>query len=873
MLSMHTVAPAAARPDRADACADASADACADACAGAGNDVRNEAPQDVQAQPEACYPVAVRTLCEFTARRGDLDLRFTPAPTAQEGIAGHQLVAARRPAHYQTEISLTGNYGPLLVRGRADGYDPEAQQLEEIKTHRGDLGRLPENHRHLHWAQVKVYGCLLCRKHGLAELNLALVYFDIVERTETVLVQRLAADELEAFFNDQCRRFLDWARLELAHRQRRDGQLQALRLPHASFRVGQRPLAEAVYKGAIKGRCLMVQAPTGIGKTIGTLFPLLKAAPQARLDKLYFLAAKASGRKLALDTLSRLVSAGESQAQPLALRVLELVAREKACEHPDKACHGESCPLARGFHDRLPAARGAALATVATLATVPNLATLPTVATVAGASEAPTVQPVLLDQAGVRALALAHQICPYYLSQELARWCDVVVGDYNYYFDLNAMLHAMAIANQWRVGLLVDEAHNLVDRARAMYSATLDQRQLHALRRQAPAVLRAPLRSLDRTWNGLHRDQVQPYAVCDSLPKAFIGAVQRCATAFSAFLADGSTAAGVGQGSDLLRFHFDVLHFLRLAEMFGAHSLFDISKQESVARGRVGRGRSSSLLCLRNVVPARFVAPRLAAAASSALFSATLGPRRYQADMLGLSQDTAWIDVASPFDASQLAVHVVDRISTRYRERGASVAPISQVIAAQYRRRPGNYLAFFSSYDYLERVARQLAQDHPDIPLREQCRGMKEAAQAEFLAGFADGGHEIAFAVLGGSFAEAIDLPGERLVGAFIATLGLPQVNPVNEQVRRRMQASFGAGYDYAYLFPGMQKVVQAAGRVIRTPRDRGVLYLIDDRFARPDVQRLLPTWWQIEPAPPAAGGEGRPGQLAKPGRLERLLG
>ncbi|MBA3479352.1 MAG: ATP-dependent DNA helicase [Lautropia sp.] len=787
------------------------------------------------------YVIAVRSLCEFTARRGDLDLRFTPAPTSQEGIAGHQLVASRRPPHYQTELSLSGSHGRLLVRGRADGFDPLRQQLEEIKTHRGDLGAMPANHRELHWAQAKVYAWLLCRQLCLAELNVALVYFDIVSRDETVLVQRLGAAELEAFFEDQCSRFLQWARQEMAHRERRDVGLQALAFAHPQFRPGQRTLAEAVYRAALKGRCLMAQAPTGIGKTIGTLFPMLKACPTGRLDKVFYLAAKASGRKLALDALGSIsamaprqpVSAGggepalpDRSAQPagLALRILELVARDKACVHPDKACHGESCPLARGFHDRLPAARSEAVA--------------------AGGRGGQAGQAgqatgaALLDQATVRAVGLAHQVCPYYLTQDLTRWCDVVVGDYNYYFDLNAILYGLALANQWRVGVLVDEAHNLVARARGMYSASLDQRELQALRRSGPESLRPVLTALGSAWNAVNRDQQDDYQACAELPRKLLVALQKCSSAIADHLADHADQAA----DELLRLHFDVLHFLKLAESFGKHSLFDVSRFAGI-----GRGRGGSVLCLRNVVPAGFLAPRLAAAATTTMFSATLGPRRFQEDMLGLPQTTAWLDVESPFSAAQLAVHVISRISTRYREREASITPIVQLLARQYRCDPGNYLAFFSSFEYMQRVAHAFAREHPQIALRQQFRGMTEAEQADYLARFEPARREIAFAVLGGSFAEAIDLPGDRLRGAFVATLGLPQVNPVNEQMRRRMQDCFGAGFDYAYLYPGLQKVVQAAGRVIRTPEDRGVLYLIDDRFSRPEVRRLLPAWWDLE--------------------------
>ncbi len=297
---------------------------------------------------DTSYTVAVRALCEFTAKQGDLDLRFTPTPSAQEGIAGYITVTGRRHTGYLKEIALAQNYGPLRGRGRADGYDPASNRLEEIKTHRGRLEKMPDNHRHLHWAQARVYAHLMCCERGLARIEIALVYFDIVDQTETVLVETQTADALREHFEAQCERFIAWAEQKLRHRAARDQGLVTLAFPHADFRAGQRALAEAIYRSAVSGRCLMAQAPTGIGKTVGTLFPLLKAWPKQALDKIYFLTAKSAGRQLALDALTTLDAPR--------LRVIELVARDKACAYPGRACHGESCPLANGFYDRLPAA-------------------------------------------------------------------------------------------------------------------------------------------------------------------------------------------------------------------------------------------------------------------------------------------------------------------------------------------------------------------------------------------------------------------------------------------------------------------------------------------------------------------------------------
>ena len=743
------------------------------------------------------YRVAVRALCEFTAKQGDLDLRFTPSPTALEGIAGHATVTARRGDGYEREVTLEGTYRNLYVRGRADGYDPTKNQLEEIKTYRGDLARQPDNHRHLHWAQAKVYGWLLCQMRSLQSLDIALVYFDVVSQKETLLIETCSAEDLQAFFETQCQRFIVWAEQELVHRAERDQALRLLTFPYGEFRSGQRQLAEAVYKAACTGTHLMAQAPTGIGKTLATLFPQLKAVPGQQLDKLFFLTAKTSGRQLALDALASL-----KDSSPL--RVLELIARDKACEHPDKACHGESCPLARGFYDRLPAARAEA------------------------------IRRPFLDQSTLREVAVAHQVCPYYLSQEMARWADVVVGDYNYYFDLSALLYSLTLVNQWRIGLLVDEAHNLLERARAMYSAELDIRSFKGLRKILPAALKRPVERVLRCWGDVHRLQTLSYQVQPELPHKLLGTLQQAVSAITEHLAENPAGLDLA----LQSVYFDAVHFCRLAELFGEHSLFDCTLLPTRSEAR------ASVLCLRNVLPAPFLKPRLLEARSCVLFSATLSPQRFYADTLGLPLNHVWLDVDSPFQSEQLQVRLARHISTRYHDRYASLQPIVDLLVEQFRERPGNYLAFFSSFDYLQQVTNLLAAQHPQLPYWVQTRSMHEEARHAFLARFTDESCGIGFAVLGGAFSEGIDLPGRRLIGAFVATLGLPQINPVNEQMKARMDQLFGAGYDYTYLYPGLQKVVQAAGRVIRTTEDVGVVHLIDDRFARQDIRRLLPVWW-----------------------------
>jgi DNA excision repair protein ERCC-2 len=760
--------------------------------------------------PVPHHTVGVRALCEFTAKAGDLDHRFTPSPSAQQGVAGHGVVARRRPAGYLAEVALSGQHDGLRVRGRADGFDPAARRVDEVKTHRGPLEKMPSNHRALHWAQAKVYGWLLCDRFGLDAIDVALVYFEISSQTETIVSEHHTAQNLRRFFEAQCERFLSWSRQEAAHADMRGDSLRALRFPHAGFRVGQRSLSEAVYRAATTHRCLLAQAPTGIGKTIATLFALLKAWPAQSFDKLYFLTAKGSGRTVALDALAQL---RRRQPAPV-IRIVELVARNTACEHPDKACHGDACPLARGFYDRLPAARRQAI-------------------------DAP-----VLGREALRTIALEHGICPYYLGQEMVRWADVVVGDFNHYFDVHAILPALTAAHEWRVAVLVDEAHNLLERGRAMYSARLLRSTVQALRRSAPAAVSRPLDRLGRRWRDLLRDQVEAYRDHPIVPEDFAATLKDVCATISDHLAEQPEQAH----ADLLAFYFDALHFLRLVDLFGDHSIVDTTLEPAAVGQR--RPTPDLALNLRNLVPAPHLRARFAAADACVLFSATLTPFPFHADMLGLPKTSATVDIDSPFAPDQLQVRIADRVSTRYRDRASSLSAIVDLMARQHAAVPGNYLAFFSSFDYLEEARERLSQRHPGIARWAQARGMSVPERDSYLAQFTEESSGIAFAVLGGSFAEGIDLPGRRLVGAFVATLGLPPPNAVNETLRSRLEATFGAGYAYTYLYPGIQKVIQAAGRVIRTEHDRGVVYLLDERFARAEVRRLLPRWWQVERVP-----------------------
>lgn len=741
------------------------------------------------------YTVSVRSLCDFAARSGDLDLRFTPVPSGQEGIMGHVAVQNNRSDTYQAELRLRLHWQGVLVQGRADGYDASAHCLEEIKTYRGHLRNIAANQKALHWAQLKLYGAMLCETQGHDSVDLALIYYQVDTHKETREQENYSRTELLQFFQQLTGRFLIWARQEADHQDYKRCASEQLQFPYTNFRPGQREFAVQVFRQLRDARTLLAQAPTGIGKTLAVLFPALKAVLPANLHKVFYLTAKNSGRQMAMDSM-RTLQQGEQQQW----RVLELVARDKLCVHPDKACHGESCPLARGFYDKLPQARQLA------------------------------VKQALLSESSLSRLAKEHELCPYYLQQEMVRWADVIVGDYNHYFDASALLHSQTLDQEWRVAVVLDEAHNLLERARSMYSATLSEEALVAARKQAPSNLKRSFGQLRRAMQDAAAEYESGTHYADSMHEELCQISQNTASRLASYVAENA----LPNSHPLLSFYFDLLFFAYLAEQFSSHSLLQYQQTASGVE-----------IAIRNVVPAPFLAPRYGDAHGCVLFSATMNPASFYQDVLGLPTNSASCEIASPFQAKQLQLYI-QPVSTRYADRESSLERVCQAIGQQYARQAGNYLLFASSFEYLRQLEQGLGRWYPDIPLWTQAAGMGTEQRQAFLDQFQADGQGIGLAVLGGAFGEGVDLPGKRLIGAFIATLGLPQYNEWNEAVRDRMASAFGEqhAYHYAYLYPALRKIVQAAGRVIRSEDDEGVVFLLDERYTQARVARLLPAWW-----------------------------
>lgn len=750
-------------------------------------------------------PIAVRALAAFSAKTGSLDRRFTPGPTALEGIEGHQQVASRRGESYQTEITLKLEYKSLHIRGRADGYDPVRHCLEEIKTFYGDFEKIPANHRELHWAQAKLYGWMLCEQQGCEQINLALVYFQVGDQKEHRIEETFTAPELASYGGALAETYHQW-QLQIDKRmQALQPWLEQLEFPYETMHASQRQMAEAVYKAAATGRVLLAEAPTGTGKTLASLFPALKAMAKTPVDKIFYLTAKGTGKHLALENVQLIAKSPDSP-----LRALELTAQQKACLEPDKQCNGESCPFALDFYRKLPAAREAA-------------------------SHIP-----VLDQAALATLAYEYQVCPFYLSMEMSRWVDLVVADFNYYFDGNPLLLALTNEFDWKPYLLIDESHNLVDRGRQMFTGSLSRALLRGAKQHAPKKLKTSLERINRIW----REQIKELDTENSQFSIINVPSDKFNLALLAFTNDyvellQQQPEHPMQQTQVQDFFFEALNYQLILELVDYDYCADMQNI----------GSKDEIITLRNLIPARLLAQRLAVAHSACFFSATLQPAHFYHTLLGLPDDAVHIQVESPFRAEQLQVHIAQGLSTRYKDRQQSVQPICDLVEKQLQAQPGNALIFFSSYEFLQQVKQQLEPQlaHLDVQLLTQSRSMSESDRQLFLQQFSQQRNLLGLAVLGGSFSEGVDLAGDDLTGVFIATLGLPQVNPVNEYMRQFFQKEFQQGYNFTYLYPGLQKVIQAAGRVIRTRKDMGYLWLLDERFGQREIQALLPNWWKLD--------------------------
>ena len=756
--------------------------------------------------------VSVGELVAFCHRAGDIDHRFRPAPTGEQGVAGHQLVYRRRGANYRSEYPVEHCHREgevcLRLRGRADGYDAPAGLVEEIKTCRIRPALIPAAVSRMHLAQARIYAALIAIEQDLPQLEVRLTWLNIDSGEETHLSQAYSRAELGEFLAASLANFSAWLATLAGLRRQRDLGLAALAFPHGQFRRGQRDIAELVYKCIDQGGELLLEAPTGIGKTAAVLYPALKALATGKHDRIAYITAKTVGRRTAEETLENFRQAG------LSITALSLTAKERICFSPGKACHGDDCRYARGYYDRLPRAMAAAIRSRA------------------------------LHQADIEALAREFEVCPYQLALDLLPWVDLVIADLHYVYSLTATLGSQMQQDGRRWTVLLDEAHNLPERARRMYRASLAKADLMAVRRQPPQGLGAALDRINRALLALQRQQWREAdhdsraQIPEDLQQALVDFVARAGelTALD--------PAALHRRPALLDFYFEVLQFLRLADKWGGEFRFELSR---------GEGRQGLRVTLNCLDPARLLGERQAQLHSLTAFSATLSPPDWTRKSLGLAAEAVFRRESSPFDQGQLEVFLATGVDTRHGRRQQSLPDLAAILLAWLRRESGNCIVYFPSYRYLQDCLAQLRllgleQLRPCLWVQQ--REQTDAGRDGLLSLLEERRDVAAFCILGGIFGEGIDLPGERLTSVVIVGVGLPQFNRETEQLRDWFQQQCGAGFEYAYLYPGMQKVDQALGRVIRGSADRGRALLVDSRYGERQYRELLPPWWRYQPWP-----------------------
>lgn len=747
--------------------------------------------------------VGARELTGFSSLSGDLRRARFGSVSALEGIMGHKRIQESRGDNYQAEVSLKHRHEfpgfVLEISGRLDGlFDGDELTVEEIKTTRRDFASIDDHSRATHLAQGKLYAFILVEQKELSHIWVQVTYYNLDNGKTQINRTRFQRQELTDFFTETAEAYVAWAQKLLDYRNTRDQSLTDLVFPFGEFRGGQRRFAAEVYRAVAGKRRLFAQAPTGIGKTMGTLFPALKAMGEGKLDKVFFLTAKTMGVETVAKSLALLRDGGAE------IKSLVITARDKVCLQP--GCDPEQCPLAIGYYDRLKGALDALMA-------VQNW-----------------------DRQTIEQISDAHQVCPFELAMDISPYADVLIGDVNYAFDPGARLQRFFEEKGAHL-LLIDEAHNLVDRARNMFTAEISKRDTLALRRQ----IKTQAKEVAKALAAINRRFLDELKIMDDgeervtrePPKDLLPTLHRFAAACETWF---SSLKDEEVPQELLDYYLETRRFVRTAEYFD-HRFRVISRR----RGKEVR------IKLYNMDPAHLLDIVLKRVRAAVFFSATLTPFNYYARLLAGNEETGLLRLSSPFPPERLGLFVHRGIPTRYRKREESKHSLARLIAQFCAARQGNYLIFFPSYAYLQMVAPLVTEAAPTLKIIVQDRGMDDAARVQFLAQFEqpDEDARVGFAVMGGAFGEGIDLVGDRLIGVLVVGVGLPGICLELDLVKAHFSAMGQDGFAFAYQYPGMNRVLQTAGRVIRHEQDRGVVCLVDERFDQPHYRDLYPQEWQ----------------------------
>ncbi len=769
--------------------------------------------------------LSVRELCGRAYLRGDIDARSRlNFELLKDGIGNHRRIQREAGMGYVSEVPLSNTciYDGIYytVSGRADGIIKQGREIivDEIKTVSSLEFAFPP--KEIHIAQMKCYAYFLACGEELDRIGGRITLVNADNGKIKYHNYEYKTDDLRLFYMG-----LIWkiSRAGAFIKHRAEvllPQAEAAPFPYGELREGQEIMIKECYSAIKRGTRLFVQAPTGTGKTISSLYPAVRALGAGYVDKIFYLTAKSSTRREAYSAAGKLFEAGAH------LRTVVITAKEQVCLCSAKGlgvsgnlCNPKDCEFAEGYYNRAQNA----------------------------------VFELLSRQNGftrqiIKEVALKYRVCPYELSLDLSEYCDIIICDYNYVFDPSVYFRRYFSENgaQGKYAFLLDEAHNLADRARDMYSAVLkksDFEKIYAKTDMSDDTINRHFEKMIMTFRALRRlckdsiiktetGEERGFYINSSIPQNFQTCLEEFKHNAEIWIKKNPDAALRPSAEAIVS---EVRRYLTVSDYFDERFLFytEMSGGDIIAK----------IYCLDPSYIMNTVQNR---AVSTVLFSATLTPSDYFTDVLGGGKKFAYVSLPSPFNRDNLCIAVVPYLSMRYEDRKKNAAKYASVIAASVVSKHGNYIVYFPSYELLETVHGAFEKKYPDVKTIVQKKNMTQKQKEEFLDSFKhdEGRMRIGFCVLGGSFSEGVDLPGSRLIGSIIFGVGLPALSNENNIIKDYFDLKNGSGYDYAYTFKGMNNVLQAAGRVIRRDEDRGIVVLVDDRYATEQYKSLFPEHW-----------------------------
>jgi DNA excision repair protein ERCC-2 len=749
---------------------------------------------------------SVRGIIEYILKAGSLNDRYMGKSRALEGTIAHQKLQESNSEIYQNynrEVKLSHEFIidniTLIIDGRADGIiiENNLAYIEEIKSTLRDLIFIEEDYNDLHWAQGKFYAYIYGVQNNLKEIYVRLSYFNIENEEVKSFDKKFDILDLEEYINGIINEYKKWIYLKSELIYKRNESIRTLEFPFESYRKGQRDLAINAYNTIKEKAVMFAQAPTGIGKTISTLFPAVKALGQGKGDRIVYLTAKTITRTIAEESIQILKNEG------LDFRNVTLTAKEKICFKEKPKCNPEECEYAKDYYDK-----------------------------VNDVIHDMLQQESTFSRDVIEKYSREYKLCPFELSLDLSLWCDGIVCDYNYAFDPRARLKRFFEEGVDSNVLLIDEGHNLVDRARSMFSAEISKSKVLKVSK----LVKGKAINLYKLLNSINKELIEIRRELEEEEVKSIYKKEEYKNLYKllrSFLKEGDEylvkAVNTEGYEEIKDLYFEVRKFISASELYDDNYV-TLIKEEN-------RDLIVKLFCVN---PSKNLSKIIQGSYSSIIFSATLSPLSYYIDLLGGDSKSYRMKLDSPFKKENLKVYKYP-LNMRYVQRENNIGKLCEIINTFIKEEVGNYMVFLPSYSYLKNVYEKYIEIYSSKDTLFQEEALGEEEKEMFLSNFYEGANITAFCVIGGMFSEGIDLPGKKLIGSVIVGVGFPKISVESDIIRDYYEEK---GFDYAYIYPGINKVMQAAGRVIRTETDKGRLMLVDDRYKTLKYKNLIPKEW-----------------------------